>query len=109
MSETVSETQSELKIVGVNFKPNPSLSTRYESYLTSTSLTSPSTFLQRTESSVMVATAGAGTADPLVTLNKLANRWDWSVVNDASDQAFLCLPSLIRPYLNLKASKLINF
>ena len=69
-----SATQSDLKIVGVNFKPNLSLSTRYESYLTSTNLTSPSTFLQRTESSVMVATAGAGTADPLVTLNKLANR-----------------------------------
>ena len=73
---SVSETQSELKIVGVNFKPNISLSTRYERYLPSTSLTSPSTFLQTTESSVMVATAGAGTADPLVTLNKLANRWE---------------------------------
>jgi len=71
---SVSDTQCEVKIVGVNFKPNISLSTRYERYLTSTSLTSPSTFLQTTESSVMVATAGAGTADPLVTLNKLANR-----------------------------------
>ena len=66
--------QVELKLVGVNFKPNLSLSSRYSSYLTTTSLTSPSTALHRTESSVMVATAGEGTADPLMTLNKLANR-----------------------------------
>ena len=64
----------QLKLVGVNFKPNLSLSSRYSSYLTTTSLTSPSTALHRTESSVMVATAGEGTADPLMTLNKLANR-----------------------------------
>ena len=64
----------QLKLVGVNFKPNLSLSSRYSGYLTTTSLTSPSTALHRTESSVMVATAGEGTADPLMTLNKLANR-----------------------------------
>ena len=69
--------QVELKLVGVNFKPNISLASRYCSYLTSSALTSPTTALYRTESSVMVATAGAGTADPLLTLNKLANRWDW--------------------------------
>ena len=74
MSDTETQSQTDLKIVGVNFKPNPSLSSRYETYLTTSSLTSSSTFLQRTESSVMVATAEAGTADPLVTLNKLAAR-----------------------------------
>ena len=63
-----------LNIVGVNFKPNISLSSRYQNYLTSSSLTSPSTFLEVTESSVMVATAQGGGADPLITLNKLAIR-----------------------------------
>ena len=42
--------------------------------LTSTSLTSPSTFLHVTENSVMVATSDCGAADPLITLNKLSNR-----------------------------------
>ena len=64
-----------INIVGVNFKPNVSLSSRYESYLTSTCLTCPSTFLQVTDSSVLVATAESGAADPLITLNKLSNRW----------------------------------
>ena len=63
-----------LNIVGVNFKPNISLSSRYQAYLTSTSLTSPSTFLHVTENSVMVATSDCGVADPLITLNKLSNR-----------------------------------
>ena len=79
MSIMESEREAEceqLKLVGVNFKPNLSLSNRYESYLRTSPLTSPSTALYRTESSVMVATAGGGTADPLLTLNKLANRWE---------------------------------
>ena len=65
----------EINIVGVNFKPNISLSSRYQTYLTSSSHTSPSTFLQVTESSVMVATSDCGAADPLITLNKLSVRW----------------------------------
>ena len=69
----MSQTQH-INIVGVNFKPNISLSSRYQSYLTSTSLTSPSTFLHVTENSVMVATSDCGAADPLITLNKLSNR-----------------------------------
>ena len=69
----MSQTQ-QINIVGVNFKPNISLSSRYQSYLTSTSLTSPSTFLHVTENSVMVATSDCGAADPLITLNKLSNR-----------------------------------
>jgi len=61
---------TDMNLVGVNFKPNPSLSLRYTSYMTSSPLTCPNTLLYSTTSCVVVATS----TDPLAALTGLAVR-----------------------------------
>ena len=59
-----------INLVGVNFKPNPSLSSRYTSYMTSSPFTCPNTLLYSTTNCVVVAT----NMDPLAALTGLAIR-----------------------------------
>ena len=59
-----------INLVGVNFKPNPSLSSRYTSYMTSSPFTCPNTLLYSTTNCVVVAT----NMDPLAALTGLAVR-----------------------------------
>jgi len=68
------ERTKDLSLVGVNFKPNHSLSSRYTSYLSSSNLTCRSTMLYTSPSCVVVATAREGIEDPLTTLAALAIR-----------------------------------
>jgi len=65
---------TELNLVGVNFKPNPSLSTRYTSYLSSSPLTCSTTLLYSSPSCVVIATGKKGSLDPLTALAGLAVR-----------------------------------
>jgi len=65
---------TEVNLVGVNFKPNVSLSTRYNSYLSSSKLTCPATLLFSSTSCVVVATGKEGSIDPLEALTGLSVR-----------------------------------
>eukprot|EP00090_Calanus_glacialis_P025835 TRINITY_DN40571_c0_g1_i1.p1 TRINITY_DN40571_c0_g1~~TRINITY_DN40571_c0_g1_i1.p1 ORF type:complete len:387 (-),score=125.82 TRINITY_DN40571_c0_g1_i1:25-1185(-) len=65
---------TELNLVGVNFKPNSSLSTRYTAYLSTSPLTCPTTLLYSTPSCVVIATGKKGSLDPLTALAGLAVR-----------------------------------
>ena len=68
------EATKHLNLVGVSFWENPSLSTRYKSYLTSSPFTCPSTLLYSSTSCVVVATSKNGTMDPLTVLTSLSTR-----------------------------------
>jgi len=68
------EATTEFYLVGVSFWRNPSLSERYNSYLTSSPFTCPSTLLYSSPSCVVVATSKSGTLDPLTVLASLSLR-----------------------------------
>jgi len=67
-------TTTEYNLVGVSFWENPSLSQRYNSYLTSSPFTCPSTLLFSSPSCVVVATSEKGTLDALQVLTSLSVR-----------------------------------
>jgi len=65
---------TDLNLVGVNFKPNRSLSSRYASYLSSSPLTCSTTLLYSSPSCVVIATGKKGSLDPLTALAGLSVR-----------------------------------
>eukprot|EP00092_Neocalanus_flemingeri_P001968 GFUD01002100.1.p1 GENE.GFUD01002100.1~~GFUD01002100.1.p1 ORF type:complete len:384 (+),score=100.73 GFUD01002100.1:129-1280(+) len=67
-------TTTELNLVGVNFKPNHSLSSRYNSFLSASPLTCSTTFLYSSPSCVVVATGQRGSVNPLTALAGLSVR-----------------------------------